>query len=299
MDFKKNILIIITFLIFQNILAFSQKNSFKSISEKTLYSTVRIETVDKNGSVYFGTGFFFRFYLRDSIVKDVIITNKHVVKNMVKGIFYFRLKDKNNSPISKSIEKFKIYDFEDKWRNHPDSLIDLCFFDLSLYNYYFNKINKPLFYIPIEASIIPTNTDLKSFFAMQEIVMIGYPIALWDSVNNFPIFRKGATATYPLYDYNGEKEFLVDIAAFPGSSGSPVFILDEGGYYDNRNNYRQSSRIFFMGVLYGGPQTYIQGKAFIPDQKTNNFYNVLSSLPINLGCVIKSSVILDFIKLLE
>jgi len=44
--------------------------------------------------------------------------------------------------------------------------------------------------------------------------MIGYPSGLWDTKNNLPIVRKGITATTPYFDYNGKREFLVDIAAF-------------------------------------------------------------------------------------
>lgn len=60
--------------------------------------------------------------------------------------------------------------------------------------------------------------------------MIGYPNGLWDSQNNLPIIRRGITATSVKKDYNGKKEFLIDAAVFPGSSGSPVFIFNEGSY---------------------------------------------------------------------
>ena len=58
--------------------------------------------------------------------------------------------------------------------------------------------------------------------------MIGYPIGLIDEYNNKPIVRKGITATTYNIDYNGKKEFLIDIACFPGSSGSPIFIRRDG-----------------------------------------------------------------------
>lgn len=37
-------------------------------------------------------------------------------------------------------------------------------------------------------------------------------------------FRRGITATNINFDYNGKKEFVIDAACFPGSSGFPVFI---------------------------------------------------------------------------
>jgi hypothetical protein len=60
--------------------------------------------------------------------------------------------------------------------------------------------------------------------------MIGYPKGFWDRVNNLPVVRKGITAT-PIYiDYNGKKEFLLDIPIFSGSSGSPIVLFNEGSY---------------------------------------------------------------------
>jgi len=64
--------------------------------------------------------------------------------------------------------------------------------------------------------------------------MVGYPIGLWDEKNNYPIFRKGITATHPANDYNGKSEFMIDAACFPGSSGSPVYIIDELNYVDKK-----------------------------------------------------------------
>ena len=48
--------------------------------------------------------------------------------------------------------------------------------------------------------------------AIEEIIMIGYPVGIWDSANNMPIVRKGITATRPDIDYEGRKEFMIDAA---------------------------------------------------------------------------------------
>jgi hypothetical protein len=68
---------------------------------------------------------------------------------------------------------------------------------------------------------IPTPEDLENISAIEDIYMVGYPIALWDPYNVLPLARKGVTATPYKYDFNGKKEFLVDISVFEGSSGSP------------------------------------------------------------------------------
>lgn len=72
---------------------------------------------------------------------------------------------------------------------------------------------------------------------LEELVMVGYPIGLSDTRNNYPIFRKGYTSAHPAVDFNDDGIGLVDMACFPGSSGSPIFILNEGGYRDKRGNF--------------------------------------------------------------
>lgn len=66
--------------------------------------------------------------------------------------------------------------------------------------------------------------------------MIGYPNGLWDSVNNMPIVRRGTMATNISLNHNDKREFVIDAACFPGSSGSPVVLFNKGGYADKKGN---------------------------------------------------------------
>lgn len=51
------------------------------------------------------------------------------------------------------------------------------------------------------------------------------------------------------------KKFLIDAACFPGSSGSPVLIINEGGYVDKHGNLNWgNTRVFLLGILHAGPQ---------------------------------------------
>jgi hypothetical protein len=64
--------------------------------------------------------------------------------------------------------------------------------------------------------------------------MIGYPNALWDKVNGIPFFKKRMTATHPYINYNGREEFVMNMSVYPGSSGSPVFLLTNEFYEKSR-----------------------------------------------------------------
>jgi hypothetical protein len=116
--------------------------------------------------------------------------------------------------------------------------------------------------------------------------MVGYPIGLSDQVNHKPIVRKGITATNAKNDYDGKKQFLIDCACFPGSSGSPVFICDES----ETLTWTTRPRLIFLGVLFGGPEFTATGEikfSNIPVEPVAR-----TKIPMNLGCVIKASEIL-------
>jgi len=84
--------------------------------------------------------------------------------------------------------------------------------------------------------------------ALEEVTFIGYPSGLYDEHNVTPITRKGITATPPWNDFQGQPAFLIDAGVFPGSSGSLVFIFNQGAYA-TRGGLTLGSRLLFMGVL--------------------------------------------------
>jgi len=149
--------------------------------------------------------------------------------------------------------------------------------------------NKTFFFITLDKSLIPTSTDLEDMLGLEEVVMVGYPSGIWDEVNNFPVFRRGVTASHPLHDWNGKSEFLIDAACFPGSSGSPVLIFDTHGYQSKKGTFLGSSRIKLLGILYAGPQYTVTGEIKIVAVPTQNVPIAVSHIPNNLGIVIKSS----------
>ena len=132
---------------------------------------------------------------------------------------------------------------------------------------------------------------------MEDIVMIGYPNGIWDALNNKPIFRKGITAAHPNRDYLGNKEFLIDAACFPGSSGSPVFIYNEFGYFDGMQFNLGKRRVLLLGILYAGPQHYIKGEIQVEDRAFTPVS--ISSIPNNLGVVIKAENLSYFEELFK
>lgn len=272
-----------------------------SILEQLCFCTTRIETEDVNGIKYSGTGFFYNLNIDDKVV-PLIVTNKHVVRNMKKGTFRFTKANTAGEPIHTD-HFINTYDtgFEKMWIFHPDSNVDLCVLPINPLLEIARRMGHELFFRTLDNSKIPSKEQLKSLDAIENIIMIGYPNGLWDSVNNMPIVRRGTTATSLYLDYDGKKEFLIDAACFPGSSGSPILLCDIGGYRDKKGNLNLgTSRIFLLGVLYAGPQLTVTGEikvVTIPNIQQKPMS--VSHIPNNLGYIIKSERILDFIPLIK
>lgn len=270
-----------------------------TITEQLAYSTVRIECEKSSGEKSTGSGYFFRFK-NDSETKSyipVVITNKHVIQNADKGRLIFTIAQQNK-PVDTKHFKFAINNFESFWIKHPSDEVDLCAMPIAPFIDAAKARGTDLFYIPLTTDLIPSKAVLDDLSAMEDIVMVGYPNGIWDQVNNKPIYRKGVTATHPCIDYNGKKEFMIDAACFPGSSGSPVFILNENGYTDKKGTtHLGAKRIIFMGTLFAGPQHIATGEIRIIQVPTVQTPVSLSSIPNNLGVVIKSERILELEKL--
>ena len=258
----------------------------QTISEQMLYSTVRL--VASNNST--DAGFFFEFTFSDNKVVPIIITNKHVVNNNQKEMVEFFLHTKNGD--SPDYEKLNI-SFTTDWHLHPAQ--DLCFcFVAHLFSQIKQQKQKDVFYIPITENLIWDNSKLEELSAIEDVVMVGYPSGLWDQKNNLPLFRKGITSSHPAIDFNNKNVGVVDMACFPGSSGSPIFILNENGYTNKKGTYLGSKRLIFLGVLFQGPQFNAKGELIVEDIPTQQKISAVTPVMINLGYYIKAAEILAF-----
>lgn len=271
------------------------------LNEQFLYSTVRIECLLANGKSSTGTGFFFEFFhdSEDKVTIPVIVTNKHVVDGATEGRFLLTLADEKIKP---SIERrfIKYENIRGDILFHPDSDTDICIIPIAGVLQALREEGKTPFCIYLTSELIPDKKQLASLTAIEDIIMVGYPNGIWDEVNNRPIVRKGITATHPKVNYNGKAEFMIDAACFPGSSGSPVFIYNEGSYSTGQG-IAIGNRVMFLGVLYAGPMFTATGDVQVVKVPTAQNEVVLSntSIPNNLGFVIRSEKLLDFIPILK
>jgi hypothetical protein len=274
-----------------------------SVSEQLVHSTVRIEAISAAGDLATGTGFFFRLQETGDTHVPVIVTNRHVVSDAQRIRFHMTLADVQGEPRYGSHIPIEVtaavMPRGRLWVGHPDPAIDLAMVFLAPVMRLADAQKIRLFYVTLDASLVPSDADLDALTAVEDILMIGYPNGIWDTTNNLPIVRKGVTATHPARSYCGRAEFMIDAACFPGSSGSPVFLFNAGTYYVKGRGSIIGARTKFLGVLYAGPQHTAQGEIRIVTVPTHNVPVAISAIPNHLGNVIRSGTILDFLGIVK
>lgn len=219
-----------------------------SIAEKLLFVTVRIDTVNAKGEIGSGTGFIF-LHKYKNVDALSIVTNKHVVKNAVKGGITF-MKKKDKKPTLGDSFRIEFDNFEQLWKGHDDPNIDVTVTPLiPLLEQIKKNHNVDIYYNHVSSENIPTLSQTNEIDAIEDITFVGYPNGIWDRQNYTPILRRGTTATHYCIDFENEKKFLIDASVFGGSSGSPVFLYNSGSYTNKGGGLIAGSRLYFLGIV--------------------------------------------------
>jgi hypothetical protein len=260
------------------------------ISEKLVHTTVRLLTYDSNNNSSAGTGFFFKFEYGDDGFVPMLITNRHMLATGMRAEVCIT-HDENGAPKYGSYERYTIIDLQKCVVYHPERSVDLAAIYMGgILNDMASKGRKP-YYVLVQQEDLPSDAELASMTTFEEVVMVGYPNGIWDSKNNLPIARRGYTATPFSRDYEGRKEFLIDAACFPGSSGSPVFLYNSGPFATS-SGISIGHRCKLLGIIYAGPVQTQRGTIVVEPIPTAHQLVSISRNPVHLGFCIKSSEIM-------
>ena len=201
-----------------------------TLANQHMLNTVRIEAwrKDRTGSV--GTGFMHKFCEDESGAIQCVVTNAHVIDGteMCELVFRSRKLGAENAQTVPSTIRFP-KDFGQRWHVHPDETADLAVLPIS------NELRQMIAngftpeFKATQAHHLLNADNARQLNAVEEVLMVGYPNGLWDRKNNLPVARTGITASPSGVDWNGRKEFLIDCAVYPGSSGSPVYLFSPSG----------------------------------------------------------------------
>jgi hypothetical protein len=268
----------------------------QSLTEELLFSTTRIlaSGPKRSGS---GTGFFFQLHHPTDATKAVqaVITCGHVIKGARRGEFLIRearLENGVSVPSDDAVRWICKEGFQDFWIFHPDPNVDLCAAPVSrLIDLRRQEGREPYVKGPTQRDIWP-DAKLQMLRAVEDVLMVGYPNGLWDDVNYLPLVRRGITATHPAVDFCGRSQGVVDIAAFPGSSGSPIAIAEDGLVTMKNGSVAVGRRYVLLGVLCAGPVITETGEIRIQHIPTSNVPVPVMQRLIHLGYYAKAKEVL-------
>lgn len=260
-------------------------------AENMLYCATRIKTYCDDTPLQVGTGFFYTVTLDDGRLSTLLVSNRHVFEgcNRIDLSLHMRSRDKPAEPSGKA-HSVRL-DLSGSPIGHPDPNVDLAVLSITyLHGLEVRGIGMP-FINSLDRRSVPSPADWAELDAVEDVSMVGCPNGLFDEFNNLPIVRRGVTASHPSKDYEGRKEFMVDLACFPGSSGSPIFQYSTGPSFDRKTgnwNIGQM-RLSLLGILYAGPVFNSEGQVVLT--RTASFS--VSSM-MHLGMAIKSTELLAF-----
>ncbi len=177
----------------------------KDLISQIKQSTIFLGFMRNNEPVYVGTGFLIQ-------VDDVfyVVTAKHVVEKKYSQMYIF-LNNKNFGVNFKSIQEILNQGWS--WKKHGDNDVDIALLPFPL--------------APTDKSkFIPHTLFIQEIADISELVnlfFLSYQPGINELKNDSsinPIIRKGVISRI-----NYDKTFFMDGFAFPGNSGSPVFLL--------------------------------------------------------------------------
>ena len=173
----------------------------------------------------------------------LLVTNHHVVKSAKRGLIELAESEEGRPVAGKRLRveidaKFLLGNM-----NPQDDLAVIPIGPI------FNQLQtsgKTVFFRSLNFDLVPRPEVLEGLSAIEEVTFIGYPSGLYDEHNVTPLVRRGITATPVWNDFQGEPTFLIDAGVFPGSSGSPVFLFDQGGYTESGTLFLGANRLLFL-----------------------------------------------------
>ena len=268
-----------------------------ALSKILLHSTIRIVCVQTNGMSDVGTGFFYSFdYPSATSSIPVIVSCKHVIVNSAVGILDFALAKTNAFARTQPHFQVAITNFESYWIKHPDTNIDIAILPIAPIMQKLEDEGKRLDVFPFNRKELLTTNELAQIGVFQTVKFIGYPIGISDELNNLPIARQGMTATDVSIDYEGRREFLIDASVFPGSSGSPVLIAEQGSYIPIGGGLAFGNELRLLGIIDAVVEIDERGHIEFRNVPTALQAEPVTKIPSNLGLVIKAEVLNDFEK---
>jgi hypothetical protein len=175
-------------------------------------------THEKKVNLY-GTGFLVR-------IQDIyyLITAKHIITDQNSGALkdsemYVFLKAKKGNVNFRKIQDIKS-NFKVEWIVHANPDVDIAI------------IPWPLDLTNDDVRVVPEELFTKSerIFELYDIFFLSYQPGIETAAKIAPVFKTGTVSLI-----NDDRSFYINASAFPGNSGSPVFLKPSPMRFDEDN----------------------------------------------------------------
>lgn len=260
------------------------------------YTTTLIELKSNDNALSYGTGFY---YLTkwDGVDTVFLVTNYHVLtgnspderQNEPQGdsiTFYYHMDESDPCPVVRlKVPLFTNQHFQ-TWLEHPNKKVDIAMIPIT-----FSLPVEP-FWKLITKELTETDIEINT---PDSVTLIGYPKSFLDEKNALPIYKSGNIASEFNINFNGDPCFLIDISAFAGNSGSPVFSIQKNAQIISKEIIMKvsGSSVKFLGIYSAGIEH--NGHLLPIFGIRNEQKSLITSLDMQLGVVWKAYLLQEIV----
>lgn len=267
----------------------------KSVFDFSIYSTIFIEVVraaaDGSEQITSGTAFLLGFTGGDKSER-YLITCQHVIEGSKRVVLHF-LEDFSGNGKKVSRIPVTLEPPEDYFSYIGDKNIDLACCNISRIEGLLKSANRKPYYFLFHDGQFPDEKQVAQLDSVEDVYYFGYPKGVYDKLNFTPIARRGITASPYRLDFDGRPCFIIDGQIYPGSSGSPVVLVQRRIQEVDGVIKQTADRIIFLGMIIEGMRfhshLYKKDGSFLEEEE--KFFEQ----PIGLGVVVKAQCIYNFL----
>lgn len=250
----------------------------------------------KPAATAYGTGFLYRFTLPGGDV-PCIVSNKHVLEGRPWIEVGFAQRTADGRRAFGPSTNVRVPAGVLSVIGHPDPDVDLAIMPIGPLIDDLEAKGFDPFVLLLDNSVCITPDRAEALNAATDVIMVGFPNGLMDEANNLPVLRRGSLATPYRANYAGKRDFMIDIAAFGGSSGSPVFAFYNGMEPTPEGMSMGGQSFYLIGVLHSGPVLDAEGR--IEQRPVPTQTVIVTQQMIHLGCCAKIDLLNGFLPDLE
>lgn len=128
------------------------------------------------------------------------------------------------------------------------------------------------------------------------VALVGYPYDFYDEKNALPIWKTGSVASEPEVDFQGKPCFLIDVSAFRGMSGSPVFAISPHGVYESKEGSIKMGKNLktFLGIY--ASMVERRKEKYLEEIVHDVRQGIIDYESLELGQVWKANLIVETVK---